>query len=137
MIEVKIQIQGLDKLRANFNKAPALALKYLALATKASIDEVEKRNDDSGDSKLFQFKTPRAKRTGQLASSFAHGRHFSPSGLSASIGPTVHYAPYVYFGTRRNRPNKYMDRIAKASEPAVEKQFQKAVNLIVDNLAKK
>jgi hypothetical protein len=40
----------------------------------------------------------------------------------------------VYFGTKRGKPNPYMDRIAKAAEPGVQKHFEKAVDLIVDNL---
>lgn len=133
MIAVNIQVQNLDKLRANFAKAPAMTLKYLARATAAAIFEVEKQAVD----KNFQFKTPRAQRTGQLQQSFAFGRRIAPDGLSASIGPTVRYAPYVYFGTTRGlRPNKYMDRIAEAATPGVQKHFQKAVDNVISNLAK-
>ena len=133
MIEVQVRVQGLDELRANFQKAPGLTLKYLAKATAASIFEVEKQAVDRN----FQFKTPRAQRTGQLANSFSFGRYISPTGLQASIGPTVRYAPYVYYGTTRGlRPNKYMDRIARAAEPKVQEHFQKAVDTIVTNLAK-
>jgi hypothetical protein len=54
-----------------------------------------------------------------------------------SIGPTVRYAPYVYYGTRwGHRPNKYMDRIAKAAEPKIQEHFQKAVDIIVTELSK-
>ena len=67
MIEVRVSVRGLDALRANFSKAPALTLKYLAKATSAAIFEVEKQAIDSN----FQFKTPRAQRTGQLQQSFA------------------------------------------------------------------
>lgn len=133
MIEVQVRVQNLDVLRANFRTAPALTLKYLAKATSASIFEVEKQAVDRN----FQFKTPRPRRTGQLANSFAFGRRIAPDGLSGSIGPTVRYAPYVYFGTARGlRPNKYMDRIARAAEPKVQEHFQKAVDTIVDKLAK-
>ena len=84
----------------------------------------------------FQFKTPRALRTGYLALSFAYGRSFAPGGLQAAIGPTAHYAPNVYYGTMRSRPNLYMDRIARAAEPAVDKHFEKAVDLLVSDIAK-
>lgn len=133
MIEMKIEVKNLDKLRANFRKAPALTLKYLSAATEAALFEVEKQAIDSN----FQFKLPRIRRTGQLQQSFAHGRRIDKGGLRGSIGPTVRYAPYVYFGTKRGiRPNKYMDRIAKAATPDVEKHFQKATDTIVNHLAK-
>lgn len=133
MIEMQIKVQNLDTLRANFRKAPMLTLKYLAAATKASISEVKKQAVDAN----FQFKWPRARRTGQLAQSFSHGIKLEQGGLRGSIGPTVRYAPYVYFGNSRGlRPNKYMDRIAKAATPHVEKQFEKATEKIVENLAK-
>ena len=45
-------------------------------------------------------------------------------GLSAEIGPTVHYAPYLEYGTRRMPPQPYMgpaaDRRAEAFVQAVE-----------------
>jgi hypothetical protein len=132
MISLTIKIRNLDKLRANFSKAPALALRYLSKATQAAIFEVEQQAVDRN----FQFKWPRSMRTGYLALSFAYGRYIAPSGLRAAIGPTAHYAPYVYFGTRFQRPNKYMDRIAKAAEPDVNKHFQKAVDLLVSDIAK-
>lgn len=132
MISVSVHIQNLDELRANFRKAPATTLKYLAAATKASIFEVEKQAIDRN----FQFKTPRAMRTGFLQQSFAYGRHFRNGGLRGSIGPTVHYAPYVYSGTSRGlRPNPYMDRIAAAAEPAINTHFETAINKVVTDLA--
>lgn len=132
MIEMNIRVQNLDRLRANFRRSPAITLKYLAKATAASILEVEKQAVDRN----FQFKTPRARRTGQLQRSFSQGRYISPDGLRAAIGPTVRYAPYVYFGTNRGlQPNKYMDRIARAAEPAAQKHFDTAARRIVDKLA--
>jgi len=136
MIAVNIQIKGLDQLRANFQKAPSLTLKYLAMATKAAVMEVEKNVTEGG---IMQFKTPRSKRTGHLVGRWgvAGSRGFTRGGLSGFTGPSVDYAPYVYFGARGRQPNKYMDRIAHAAEPAVEKHFQQAVDIIVDNLARK
>jgi len=132
MIAVNIKVQNLDQLRRNFKQTPALTFKYLARATSASLFEVEKQSVDRN----FQFKTPRALRTGQLANSFSQGRYIAPNGLSGAIGPTIKYAPYVYYGTNRSRPNKYMDRIARAAEPAVQKHFQDAVDKVVNHLAK-
>jgi hypothetical protein len=132
MIAVNIHIENLDRLRSNFNRAPATALKYLSKATAASIFEVEKQAVDRN----FRFKTPRAQRTGNLQLSFSYGRYIAPGGLLASIGPTVHYSPYVYFGTRRGiAPNPYMDRIATAAESDINRHFEKAVDLFVSELA--
>lgn len=132
MITVNVEIKNLDKLRANFNQAPSVTLKALSGAVRASIFEIEKQSIDRN----FQFKTPRGLRTGQLERSFAFGRYIAPGGLYGSIGPTVRYAPYVYFGTSRGiKPNPYMDRIARASEPQVNKYFNQAVDQVVNYLA--
>ena len=133
MITLSVSIKNLDQLRANFAKAPALTLKYIGKATRAAIYEVEKQAVDRN----FQFKWPRAIRTGYLALSFAYGRYVHPSGLSASIGPTAFYAPNVYFGTSRgSRSNLYMDRIARAAEKDVNSHFETAVEAIVTEIAK-
>lgn len=129
---MQVDIENLAELRDNFRKAPALTLKYLARATKASIFEVEKQAVDRN----FQFKTPRSRRTGFLQRSFDSGRYISPDGLYAAVGPTVRYAPYVYFGVNGRPGNKYMDRIARAAEPAAQKHFQEAADIIVSKLAK-
>ena len=132
MIAVTVRISNLEALRTNFQRAPSLALKYLAQATSASIFEVEKQAVDRN----FQFKWPRSMRTGMLQQSFSFGRYFAPGGLYGSIGPTVHYAPHVYFGTRMGlRPNPYMDRIARAAEPAVSRHFETAIDKFVSELA--
>ena len=88
----------------------------------------------------FQFKYPIPPRTGKLAQSFAFGKKVSPSGLQASIGPTArnkgyYYPAAVYYGWGQ-KPNKYMDRIAAAAQPGIQKHFDKAVDTIVTNLAK-
>jgi len=133
--KVVIKIQGLDELRANFRRHPEITKKWINKGIQASIFEIHKNADDSGDSKEFQFKTPRAKRTGQLALSFAEGMAFSD--LYGEIGPTVYYAPYVYYGTSRGIvPNPYMDRIAKKSEPNINKFFEQALEGIAEELAK-
>lgn len=131
MITMSIEVRNLDKLQDNFKRAPSRALYWLARATKAAIFEVEKQAIDPN----FRFKTPRALRTGQLQLSFKHGRNFFNGGLRGSIGPTVHYAPYVYFGTRKVRPNSYMDRIATAATPDVEKHFETAIDTFTAELA--
>lgn len=130
MISVNIEIRDIDKLRTSIARAPGRSVKYLANATKAAIFEVEKQSIDRN----FQFKWPRSKRTGQLQRSFAFGRYIDPSGLVASIGPTVYYAPFVYFGTRNMVPNYFMDRIARAAEPHIQKHFDTAVEKIINDI---
>jgi hypothetical protein len=132
MIALRIEIRNLDSLRANFLKAPARALHYLSQATKAAIVEVEKQAVDAN----FRFKWPRSMRTGYLALSFAYGRQIAPSGLRASIGPTAHYAPHVYFGTWSQTANPYMDRIADAATPHVNTHFETAVDRLADEIAR-
>ena len=60
--------------------------------------------------------------TGALRNS--NGATISAGGLSAEIGPTVHYAPYLEFGTRRMSPQPFMgpaaDRHAEAFVKAIE-----------------
>ena len=132
MIAITLRIDNLDQLRSNFGRAPSRALHWLSRATQAAIFEVEKQAVDAN----FRFVTPRSLRTGYLALSFAYGRRFDRGGLRGSIGPTAHYARFVYFGTRRGvRPNPYMDRIAAAAEPAVNVHFEKAVDSFVSELA--
>lgn len=132
MITINIDIKNLDRLRANVSKAPTLAFKYLGKAVDASIAEVEKEAVDRN----FQFKTPRALRSGDLEKSWKFGRYIHPSKLYAKIGPTVHYAPYVYYGTGRGlKANRYMDRIASASEAKVNKHFEKAIDLFLKDIA--
>lgn len=132
MIQLTVRIDNLDRLRANFAKAPGLALRYLSQATRAAIFEIEKQAVDDN----FRFKTPRAFRTGYLALSFAYGRHFDRSGLRGAIGPTAHYAWYVWAGTRRMSANPFMERIAGAAETDVNRHFEKAVDLFVSDLAR-
>jgi hypothetical protein len=130
MISLTIKIENLDELRESFAKAPQTMLRYLSQAVAASIFTIEKHSTDTN----FQFKTPRALRTGYLEQSFAFGRKIEA--LRGSIGPTATYAPYVYFGTSRGiRPNPYMDRIVNASEREVNDHFNNAVQSAVREIA--
>lgn len=42
------------------------------------------------------------------------------SGLSATVGPTVHYAPYLEFGTRRMAARPFMGPAADIVAPSFE-----------------
>jgi hypothetical protein len=126
MIEVNLDVQGLNKLEGMFRRAPEVVRTHLNNAIKASIFEVLRLADDSGDSGYFRFKTPRQFRTGLLSLSFRQGITFSD--LQASIGPRVNYAPIVH------KNNPFMKRIAEAATPAMQKHFEQAVALIVKEL---
>jgi len=131
MITLSVKINNLDKLRANVIKAPNIALKYLGKATEASIFEIEKEAVDRN----FQFKTPRAKRTGMLERSFKFGRYIHPSKLRASIGPTATAGrSHYYYPGKVYETNKYMDRIAKSAEDKINAHFEKAVELAVKEI---
>ena len=45
---------------------------------------------------------------------------FGPMGESADVGPTVNYAAYVAYGTRRQRPNPFDLRTAEIMGPRFE-----------------
>lgn len=134
MADISITIQNADKLEAALKNFPTISKPRINTALQQSIFEIQKRTNDSGDSGLFQFKTPRAKRTGYLARSFAFGITYG--NLFASIGPTAVYAPYVYYGTSRGIiPNAYMDRIATDAQKDIEQHFQDAGDAIVQDIA--
>ena len=66
--------------------------------------------------------------TGMLRNSI--GTTISNGGLSAEIGPTVHYAPYLEFGTRRMRPQPFMGPAADQHFP----EFTEAVSRLSQDL---
>lgn len=134
MPDVSIVIEGMDNLQRNLDQFPSITKKRINDALKASIFEIQKRTDDSGGGGLFQFKTPRALRTGYLARSFIFGIKYAD--WYASIGPTADYADFVYYGTRGGPPNNYIDRIAQNAKPDIDKQFKDAGDLIVSDIAK-
>lgn len=128
MIELEIEVRGLDKLQAAIKRAPSVVRDRLNDAVRASVFEVLRYADDSGNSKLFQFKTPRALRTGWLSLSFRHGIQYSD--LQGSVGPIAIYAPYVH------KFNPFMRRIAEAAKPEIQKHFERSVELVVRDLEK-
>lgn len=117
-----------------FKKAPEIAGPIYAKAINAGLANIQKYADD----KYFQFKTPRQLRTGMLQKSFAFGiKLATDSDLVGSIGPTVHYAKYVHFGTKFITANPFMERIALAASPDVSKQFEIAVRKVTEAITSK
>ena len=124
MIELSIQVEGFNEIKRAWAKRPEIVKKYLNRAIEASIFEIEKNAVDEN----FQFKTPRSMRTGYLQRSFKFG--IITKDLYGEIGPTVTYAQKVH------RTNQFMPRIARISQPAIEKHFNKALQFIVEDVSK-
>lgn len=124
MIQMNIEVKGLNEIKKAWAKRPEIVKKYMNKAIEASMFQLEKDANDN----QFQFKTPRALRTGMLQLSFKHG--IISRDLFGSIGPTVNYAPKVH------QNNPFMPRIAQSSQPYVQKYFEQALGFIVEDLAK-
>jgi len=136
MATIDVKIENLEKLRSAVRNYPSVANPILARAINASLAHI---HQVTGDDTIFQFKANRSKRTGYLQLSFGLGiLKATPERLIGSIKPTAHYAPYVYFGTRRGiKPNPYIDRIALAATQKVNEFLQQAGDKIVQTLAKR
>ena len=124
MIELDIQIEGLNKIKDVWERRPQVVKNYLNQAIEANIFEIEKNAVDEN----FKFKTPRSKRTGMLQRSFKFG--IISKDLYGAIGPTVNYAQKVH------RNNQFMPRIARISQPAIQRHFGNAVKFIIEDLGK-
>lgn len=122
MIELNIQVEGIDRITTAWAKRPAVVKKYMNQAIEASIFEIEKNAVDEN----FKFITPRSKRTGYLQRSFKQG--IISKDLYGAIGPTVNYAQKVH------RNNPFMGRIARVSQPAISKHFNDAMKFIIEDL---
>lgn len=120
---VIIEVRGLDRLKDNFKRSPTIVRHWLNRAIQASIFEIEAEAVDDN----FQFKTPRALRTGMLQRSFKFGMVFRD--LEGAIGPTVSYAPKVH------QNNPFMKRISNAAKPNIGKHFNDALENITKDLA--
>lgn len=99
---LKIEVEGLDKLRRAFRVAPA--------DFREDLDETI---DLVGEMIKEEAKKIAPKRTGRLARSIFH-RHVAE--LTHEIGAQVFYAVYVEYGTSRMLPRPYL-------RPAIE-QYQ-------------
>ncbi len=159
MPAIDVQIEGVEKLRSALARYPRIAPTIFAKAINASLAAVESQATDQ----MLQFRTPRALRTGRLRSSFATGRHLAtPSNLVGSIGPTVIYAKFVEYGTQPHviiaknakvlanrktgqifgkvvhhpgsRANPFMERLAAAATPTINKIMAEGLANIVSSL---
>lgn len=123
MVEMNINVKGINELKRAFQKRPDVVKKYINDAISRSLFIIENNANDNN----FQFKTPRSRRTGYLQRSFKFG--IITKDFYGSIGPTVEYAPYVHAN------NEFMERIARVSQPLIEREFNDAVASIADEIA--
>lgn len=124
MIELNIEVKGINQIKSAWDKRPALVKEYMNKAIEASVFEIEKNAVDEN----FQFKTPRSMRTGYLQRSFKFG--IITKDLYGAIGPTAVYAQRVH------RNNPFMPRIARVSQPAIQRHFTDALKYIVEGISK-
>jgi len=122
---IVIKIRNLDKIRSAFNRAPKIVERHLQNAVEAGIAEIQKK----ALRPVIPFDT------GRLIQSIGEG--ISIGRLQGSIGPTVEYASFVDQGTRFMRPRRFMDKLAKRSQKAVQKQFNRASEKIVKDIARR
>ena len=127
-VQIDIEVKDLKQLRRMFSRRPKIVTKWLNKAIEASLFEIEKQATDNN----FQFKTSRSMRTGLLQRSFKF--NIVTRDLYGSIGPKTQYAKFVHDGTRYLRPNKFMPRIARASQKHIQKHFNDALEAITEEM---
>ena len=66
-------------------------------------------------------------RTGNLRNSIS--TTIIDDGLTAEVGPTASYAPYVEFGTARQAPQPFLIPAAEEVTPEFEKALEKIADL--------
>lgn len=130
MSTVRLEIKNLARLQQAFAIGPMVTRTWVNKAIKAGILEVSKQAVDSN----FQFKTPRAFRTGLLQQSFKFGLVIRD--MYASVGPTVRYAETVHEGLKGYTANPFMQRIGKAAQPDIQKHFDKAADNAAEEIAR-
>jgi len=136
---VDVQISGLSKVVKNLERYPEIAGDRYSRAINATLFLIQKYGNegDYGNGGIFQFKTPRALRTGKLSLSFLEGTHLAnPYNLVGIIGPTVRYAIIVHEGLGRMKgPNRFMERIVKKAQPDINRIFAEATDQVAEALA--
>jgi hypothetical protein len=133
MPTVEITLNNFTELKNALANYKDISYPVLESAIDAATAEINKEAVDPN----FQFKTPRARRTGFLSLSFAYGIRRADNSLTGSIGPTAKYAVFVEQGTSRIAPNPFMERIAEISRPFAQNHFEDAIEKIVETIARK
>jgi len=117
-----VEIKNLDKIQMALRKAPEISTEIfrqsLQTASLLLLDNARARE-------LVPF------RTGNLLQSF---RKFS-NDTTAVLKPTAYYATYVDQGTKYMQPRRYMEQILQKATPSINKEFNRAVDLVAQKLA--
>ena len=116
------KIQNKNKLIKAFKKAPVITENWLLKALKASVQSLQKFNrrgitpwDTGTMSQTFQSKIRKD---------------------SARFFPTREYAKFVYYGTKNQRPQKFLDHILSNATFEIQRHFNDALNRITAQIAK-
>lgn len=126
MANITIKIEGLDALRGAFRRFPTISEKYLQKGIDRSIAIIH--NLSARQKGIVPV------LTGNLSNSFSTGIKLER--LKGSIRPTAKYAKYVNDGTRRMKPRRYMEKLAETATPKIQKEFNEAVEGLVNEIAK-
>jgi len=130
-MDIKLKLPQQKQIAHAFTVAPRKTVRELNMAMRASLMSIQRREVD----KYFQFKTPRAKRTGMLQRMFQLNTATAVQALASrrdalytEIYSTVRYADWVASF------NNYYDRILRASYGDIRKHFDRAVKNVIGSL---
>lgn len=120
---ISVRIKGLDQLKKNFERYPAISepIYQRAIDASAAVFGKNTLKDD-----------PVPWRTGALTQTF----EFRSSRLRAVWRPTRLYAPFVEFGTRFMKPRPYMGKIVEKSEREIGRLFETALDQVTAQIAR-
>jgi len=119
-IEIKLKIKGLDKLRANFARAPEF-----------TYTELQKGINQAGLVANYKIREVTPVLTGALKGSIRP----SFGKLKVTISPHKFYSIYVHFGTRFMKPRPFMEIGLRNSKTEIENIFNNSVNNILNKIA--
>jgi len=120
---VVIKIQGLNKLRGNFEASPRLIDGALKRAVKTSVNFIRP---------IMRKESP--VDTGALR----RNTYAMAKGFYGEVAPNLEVTPYALFvheGTRFIKPNPFIIRTGKLVEAPVQKIFANTLNRIVKKIA--
>lgn len=103
------EIENAETLQNLFAKAPQITEKWMQKALNAAVQEMQKHN--------IKGVTPWD--TGSLSQTF----QWQVNADGARFFPTRYYAPFVYYGTKHQKPQKYLDAILDLAKEDITRHF--------------
>lgn len=103
--------------------------KFSALLEK----EIDKAITESALSMAGIIKARTPVRTGRLRASITAASHLLDSSVKSGegdVGTNVEYAPYVEYGTKKQKPQPYMRKGAEEALPTVNRIFKNRLSRI-------